>query len=133
MNEKRGYYKLFLLGVLALALTIVMVCLITLVFPDLWLDETHTVLATLPLLPAVLFIGYTLARAISLALREMDELQQRIQLEAYSFSLAGTVILALGLGLVQFFSRLYINLAFVSFMVAVFWSIGFLFAKRKYR
>ncbi len=133
MNEKSRTYRLFLLGFLALALSFLLYCVLLITDPDLWLDDKHYLLATLPTIPPVLIIGYALARAIGIAIREMDELQQRIQLEAYSLSLACTVVLSLALGLFQLFTELYINLAFVAFMVALFWAFGFLFAKRKYQ
>lgn len=133
MNEKSSTYRLFLLGILALALSFLLYCVLVIVNSDLWLDDKHYLLAALPTIPPVLIIGYALVRAIGIAMREMDELQQRIQLEAYSLSLACTVILSLAIGLLQLLTELYINLALVAFMVALFWGFGFLFAKRKYQ
>jgi hypothetical protein len=133
MNEKSRTYRLFLLGILALALSFLLYCVLAITNPDRWFDDKQYLFAPLLTIPPVLIIGYALARAIGIALHEMDELQQRIQLEAYSFSLAGTVILSLAFGLLQFLTELYINLALVAFMVALFWGFGFVFAKRNYQ
>lgn len=82
----------------------------------------------LPIIPMI-FLGLTVAQIIS----ELDELQKRIQLEALAFSLANTILLALFLGLFQLSTPMSINLLLLVFVALLFWSIGFMNAKRKYQ
>lgn len=82
----------------------------------------------LPVFPAI-YVGYMLARGIS----ELDEMQQRIQLEALAFSLANTALLTFVLGLMQISGGMDINLTWVLPIASAFWGIGLLIATRRYR
>jgi cytochrome c biogenesis protein CcdA len=82
----------------------------------------------LPIIPMI-FLGLTVAQMIS----ELDELQKRIQLEAFAFSLANTVLLALFLGLFQLSTPMSINLLLLVCVALLFWGIGFTNAKRRYQ
>ena len=84
------------------------------------------------MIPPALFVGFAIARAVALAVSEMDELQQRIQLEAFSLSLASTAIFAFALGLVQAISGIGLNYVYVPLMVVASWGIGSVRAKRRY-
>jgi hypothetical protein len=81
-----------------------------------------------PVFPAI-FLGYIMARSIGL----LDELQQRIQLEALAFSLANTALLTFVLGLMQIEGEMYINLTWVLPIAAAFWGIGLFIARRRYK
>lgn len=76
---------------------------------------------------AAIGVGFFAARAIG----GLDELQQRIQLESFAFSLANTVLVALALGLLTRFESL--NVAWVLPIAAFFYGIGFWMARRRYR
>ncbi|HNB54590.1 MAG TPA: hypothetical protein PK530_21765 [Anaerolineales bacterium] len=87
-----------------------------------------TVIMLLPIFPGI-YAGVSLARGI----RTMDEMQQRIQLEAFSFSLANTAFFSLLLGLMQANSSVNINLVWVIPIMAGFWGLGLWFAQRRYQ
>jgi len=108
----------------------------------LWLVKRHPewspgwrVMATLaPLLPGVIYL-LSLLRSF----RAMDELQRRIQLEAWIFALAGTVVVtavlnvlnANGMGLAAYPHGLEIGGVYMT--MYVFWSFGFTISRLRYR
>ncbi|MCX7682485.1 MAG: hypothetical protein N2508_11100 [Anaerolineae bacterium] len=89
-----------------------------------------------PVFPAV-GVGFFAARAVSL----LDELQQRIYLEALAFSLANTVLVAvvLSLPLAHYAYNRPIWLSTETPIICVlpmaifFWAIGLALARRRYR
>ena len=93
------------------------------------------VAATLtPLLPGVFYLLSLLG-----SFRAMDELQRRIQLEAWVFALAGTVVVsavlnvlnANGIGPANYQYGLQIGGVYLS--MYLFWSVGFTISKLRYR
>ena len=93
------------------------------------------VLATLtPLLPGVFYL-LSLLRSF----RAMDELERRIQLEAWVFALAGTVVVnavlnvlnANGMGPAAYPHGLQIGGVYMT--MYLFWSLGFAISRLRYR
>jgi drug/metabolite transporter (DMT)-like permease len=107
-----------------------------------WLVKRHPewspgwrVVATLtPLLPGVFYL-LSLLRSF----RAMDELQRRIQLEAWVFALAGTVVVTAvlnvlnenGIGPAAYPHGLQIGGVYMT--MYVFWSLGFAISRLRYR
>jgi hypothetical protein len=92
-------------------------------------------LATLtPLLPGVFYL-LSLLRSF----RAMDELERRIQLEAWVFALAGTVVVnavlnvlnANGMGPAAYPHGLQIGGVYMT--MYLFWSLGFAISRLRYR
>lgn len=86
-------------------------------------------LALLPMVPLVLallaFVRY---------LGRMDELQRRIQLEAFSFAFGGTALLTFGYGFLQSLADFpQLSWFFVWPVMAVLWMAGKARADRQYR
>ncbi|MGB1288958.1 MAG: hypothetical protein ACPG7F_20660 [Aggregatilineales bacterium] len=83
--------------------------------------------ALLPLLPVIpgmlAYLRY---------LRSMDELQQRIQLEAFGFSLAMTGLVTFTLGFLENAGLERISLTWVFPMLIMFWGVGQQIAARRY-
>ena len=108
----------------------------------LWLLKRHPewsagwrVVATLtPLLPGVFYLLSLLQ-----SFRAMDELQRRIQLEAWIVALGGTVVViavlnvlnANGVGPAAYPHGLQIGGVYIT--MYLFWSIGFTFSRLRYR
>ena len=108
----------------------------------LWLVKRHPewspgwrVAATLtPLIPGVFYLLSLLQ-----SFREMDELQRRIQLEAWVFALAGTVVVsavlnvlnANGIGPANYQYGLQIGGVYMS--MYLLWSVGFTISRLRYR
>lgn len=88
----------------------------------------QNIVLMLPIFPGI-YAGLSLARGV----RSLDEMQQRIQLEAFSFSLANTAFVALLLGLLQASSPEYFNMAWMIPIMAGFWGLGLWIAQRRYQ
>lgn len=95
----------------------------------LWPDgNVRIAIVLLPMLPALLVPVVVLR-----FLRRMDELQQRIQLEALGFAFAGTAVITFGYGFLELvgFPR---PGAFVVWpLMATLWCVGLAMAHRRYR
>jgi hypothetical protein len=127
MKAKNWYFKYLLGGIVIFVVTVSVVALVVLSsLPDAWR-------VLLGLIPAALitYAGTSIARTIG----EMDELQQRIHLEALVFSLAGVVLLSFALGLLQaiFIPMIELGLISVLPMSVGFWAIGLVVARRRYQ
>lgn len=86
-------------------------------------------LVALPLAPAVLAL-----RAFVHSLRAFDELERRIHLEAFAFSLACTCMLTLGYGILEdFLGWRHISMIFVLPVAGFCWLLGATRAGRRYR
>lgn len=121
------YARQMVLGLTVFVVMLIISVIITRLTP--WYASTwDTVIMLLPIFPGI-FTGLSLARGI----RSMDEMQQRIQLEAFSFSLANTAFVALVLGLLQAGSDTTINLTWMIPIMAGFWGLGLWFAQRRYQ
>lgn len=76
-------------------------------------------LAVLPVIPA----GFTLWFFIR-ALARLDELQKRIQLQAFGFSLGATALLTFGYGFLEGVGLPHLSWAFVMPLMAILWGVG---------
>lgn len=85
-------------------------------------------LALVPVIPIALAV-YFLIRALG----ELDELQRRIQLEAFAISLCGTGLLTFGYGYLELAGLPHINPIFVLPLMALLWGIGMTIASRRYK
>jgi hypothetical protein len=82
----------------------------------------------LPMIPAA-----TIPFLVVRALRRMDELERRIQLEALAFAFAGTGILTFGYGFLQLVGLPDLRWLFVWPLMAGLWLVGLLVSTRRYR
>jgi hypothetical protein len=132
---KRKHFKQFL-GAMA-----VFVILLTLVIFGVALlsnqpDTRRSVVDTswryliflLPVIPAVLAL-----KAFTGAVSELDELERRIQLEAFAFSLGGTCLLTFGYGFLEYAGMPHINWFFIFPVIVFLWVWGVVLARKRYR
>jgi hypothetical protein len=66
-------------------------------------------------------------------LRRMDELQQRIQLEALGFAFAGTALLTFSYGFLEGLDYPKLTMFTVWPVMAVLWVVGLAMARRRYK
>ncbi|MCE4061838.1 hypothetical protein LXM60_16685 [Pandoraea sputorum] len=85
-------------------------------------------IALLPMLP-----GIAMCWAIVRNLRRMDELQRRIQLEAFSVSFAGTGLITFSYGFLEGVGFPKLSLFIVWPLMCTLWVISGLFCGRRYR
>jgi hypothetical protein len=86
------------------------------------------IVAALPVVPVMFGLVYML-RGMALA----DEMQQRINLEATLFSLAGTGLLTFGYGCLELAGMPPVSLIYVLPLMAVLFAFGQAFAGRRYQ
>ena len=99
-----------------------------------WAPLLGVGMALLPLLPGIMYL-----RNLWGSFQSLDEMQRRIQLEAWSFAMAGTVVVttvlnvlnAHGLGWEDYPHGLEIGGVFITMFML--WSIGTAVAKARYR
>ncbi len=84
--------------------------------------------AVLPVIP----VGYGLWAFLQM-LRTLDELQFRIQMEAFGFSLGWTGLITFTLGFLEIAGFPQVGLIWVLPMIIAFWGIGQQVALRRYR
>ncbi|GAB4582025.1 MAG: hypothetical protein Fur0022_47770 [Anaerolineales bacterium] len=92
-SSSKTYQQQFILGMALFVVTLIICVLITRLTPWFF-SHWDTIIMLFPIFPGI-YAGLNLARGVM----TMDELQQRIHLEAFSFSLANTAFVALLLGL----------------------------------
>jgi hypothetical protein len=86
------------------------------------------IVAVVPVLPAALVV-YLFVRRLAQA----DELQRRIQIEAFGFSLAGTALLTFTYGFLEGAGMPHLNWTFVLPLMAVLWGVGTAIFTLRYR
>lgn len=86
------------------------------------------VLALLPMMPAIV-----VPMAVVSLLREIDELQKKIQLEALAFGFAGGAVLTLSYGFLQNAGLPQLSWIWVWPVMAGCWVAGMIGAHRRYR
>lgn len=128
--KKQAYY---LIGCLFLFAALFVLAGLATTWPEsIW----RTLLIWSPVFPAI-GTGFFAARVVSL----LDELQQRIHLEALAFSLANTVLVAIVLSLpiahYAYTAPVWFSeetpIICVLPIAVFFWAIGFVMARRRYR
>jgi hypothetical protein len=85
-------------------------------------------LIPIPAIPVIYGVA-VLVRAV----RDMDELQQRIQLEAFAFALGATGVLTFVYGYLELAGLPHINPVVVLPAMAALWAVGLALASRRYR
>jgi hypothetical protein len=111
-----------------------MIAYVLLLPAAIWLMEqagdspVRYLIALLPVMP----IAFAMAAFVS-ALGEMDELQRRIQFEAFGFSLGMTALVTITLGFLERAGFPAIGMIWVTPMLVAFWGIGGAIASRRYR
>jgi hypothetical protein len=77
--------------------------------------------------------GLACAWAILRELRRMDELQQRIQLEALGFAFALTALITFSYGFLEGLGYPRLSMFSVWPVMAVLWAVGLVLARRRYQ
>jgi len=125
MTSAKRTYHLRLFGLLGLY--------ILLLFPSLMVTRSHPhaswryLVALLPVLPLL-----PIPWAALVFIRSMDELQRRIHLESFAFAFVATALTTFTYGLLQNVGLPDVNWMFVWPVLATFWVLGLLIARRKY-
>ena len=93
-----------------------------------WPAPQRYLLAITPIVP-LLFLPPIFLRLF----RSIDELRQRIHLEAFAFTFAASAIVTFGYGLLQGEGMPKLTWVWVYPVMWVFWLIGLVLARRRYR
>ena len=125
MNTQRPFVTQFALAMLAYGVVLIASILLLQGNPEAW---WRFPVALSPVIPAL--VGM---QVIVRVVREMDELQQRIQLEAVAFSLGSTAMLTFSYGFLEGVGFPHLNWTFVLPMIVALWGIGQIVARRRYR
>ena len=129
VEQRKKYFRQFVvwMGVYA-ASFLPMIILLALSEPYPLLRSLRGLVILLTLIPLVVAF-----RAFVLSLGTLDELQRRIQLEAFAFSLGCTAILTFTSGLFEaFLDAAHVSLIMVLPMAVFFWVAGGALARRRY-
>ena len=84
--------------------------------------------ALLPMLPIVFVVG-----AVVSFYRSMDEMQQRVHLEALAVAFPATAFITLAYGLLERVGFPQLSYTFVTPLMATLWGLGLLLSTRRYR
>ncbi len=126
MNNKSRYSLQFIIGLIAYAIAIIIQLIIikTIELPQLG----KIVIALIPMFPAVWgMMGWIKAQ------RKLDELQQKIAIEAGAFSLGMTALITFSYGFLEVFAKFpKITMFSVWVIISISFMIGQLLANRRY-
>jgi hypothetical protein len=111
-----------------MALYVTSILLIVFLLPQLPWGPLRSAVTLLSLFPAI-FVGLAVTQAVAV----MDELQQRIQLQALAFSLVNTLLVSFTIGLLQLSGPPFVNLMWIVPLAALFWGLGIFLAQRRYQ
>ena len=125
MSLKRQYRIHFVIGLLAY---MVLVPVSLLLLRQIESSGLRVLVALLPVLPA-LFMVFAFLRY----LQGLDELRQRIQLEAFGFSLGMTGLVTFTLAFLENAGGPEVGMIWVLPMIIIFWGIGQIIAGRRYQ
>ncbi len=126
MRSSRSYLKPFIISIFLFVITLGLAVMAeALVYQSLFLR--YTVLL-IPLIPLI-FAAFYFSKGIG----ALDELQQRVQIEALAFGLGALVLVGIAIGLLQLADVPGPNWIWVTFLGSLFWGIGLLLASRKFR
>ncbi len=114
-------------GLAVLAYLMVMVGSVTVVQANPQAGWRYYV-AAVPVLPAALVI-WLFVRALA----RLDELQKRIQVQAFGFALGTTALLTFGYGFLEAAGLPHLNWTFVLPLMVVLWAVGTVVSKWRYR
>jgi hypothetical protein len=125
MDPRTQYSRRFIAAIVAYAILLLASIPMMRIVEPLW---GRALLAVLPVIPVI----YGLAAIVG-AVRALDEFQQRVQLEAAVFSLAGTALITFTYGFLENAGFPQVSLIWVLPLIALLWGIGGAIAGRKYR
>jgi len=114
-------------GLAVLAYLMVLVGSVTVLQANRGADWRYYV-AVLPVAPAA-FVIWLFVRAIS----RLDELQRRIQMEAFAFSLGTTALVTFGYGFLEGAGMPHLSWTYVFPLMAVLWGVGVAVFRWRYR
>lgn len=86
------------------------------------------VVAVLPVVPAALVLSIFVR-----ALTHLDEMQKRIQMQAFGFSLGATALLTFGYGFLEGVGLPHLSWTFVLPLMAILWGVGTAIFTLRYR
>jgi hypothetical protein len=126
MKSARSYLKPFTIALL----------LFLGIFAIAWISEAFVyqivvlryIILLFPLIPLIFAASY-----FSKAIGALDELQQRIQIEALAFSLGGLLLIGIAVGLLELAGLPEPNWIWVTVLGFVLWGVGQWVAARRYR
>ncbi|KAA3648212.1 MAG: hypothetical protein DWQ07_04240 [Chloroflexi bacterium] len=124
MNKDIRYTIRFLLTMLVYAVLLVAVAYLVREYPKM---PMRFALILVPLIP-----GIYATWLVSQQVTSGDELQQRIQLESFGLAFAGTALVALTVGLLDYVGVEQLNGAWYVSIMLFLWGLGQLIANRKY-
>jgi hypothetical protein len=119
---------------LAVSTAIYLVSLYLLRQHEDWSSAVRVTVTLTPILPGILYF-----HRILLSFRQMDELQRRIQFEAWAFALAGTVLISTSLNVLAANGVVFedyphgLEMGGTYLTVFFLWSIGVSFCHLRYR
>ena len=129
MEQRKKYFRNFVvwMGIYALSF-LPLIILLALSGANVVLHNLRGLILLMSLVPLMAAL-----RSFVLSLDTLDELQRRIQLEAFAFSLGCTAILAFSYGLFEaFLDAAHISLIAVLPAAVFFWVLGGTLARRRY-
>jgi hypothetical protein len=107
------------LGLAVLAYLMVLVGSVTVLEANPGDAERRYIVAALPVIPAALTVWIVVR-----ALGRLDEIQKRIQVQAFGFSIVSTALLTFAYGFLEGVGLPHLNWTFVLPMIAALWGIG---------
>jgi hypothetical protein len=113
-----AYRKQIHFGLSILAYLMVLVGSVTIVQANPDADWRYFI-AVLPVFPATLVV-WLFVRAIA----RLDEVQKRMQMQAFGFALGGTALVTFGYGFLEGAGLPHLNWTFVTPLLAVLWGLG---------
>jgi hypothetical protein len=124
MKTTHSYLKPFTISITFFPVTLAIVWVL-----GAWMDSNQVLrylVFLLPVIPLILAAYY-----FSNAINALDELQQKIQIKAMSFSLGGLVLMGVMVGLLKLAGVPNPNWAWVTVLALLLWGIGqVVFSKR---
>lgn len=124
-GAKRGYSTRMTLALLIYAVLVVGTGLLTSAYPD---AAWRYPVAVLPMVPFV----YAIAAYVRF-MRDLDEVQRRIKLEAFAIAFGATAAVTFCYGFLQHVGLPHVNWWFVWPVMGVSWIAGHIVAERRYR
>lgn len=124
-NPRRRYAQRFIASMIAY---VIVVLVSGWLLRNMGESPLRALVAIMPVLPIVIGLW-----AFMMFVRQLDELQRRIQLEAFAFSLGCTGLITFTLGLLENAGVPQVGIIWVFPMMIVFWGIGLAIAERRYR
>src|SRR5690606_31140639 len=125
MSETRRYVIHFGSAMAAYAVVLTISILLIQAYEDAWWRYFVAVAPVVPIIFAVM--------AVVRRVRTLDELQQRIQLEALAFAFACTAVLTFTYGFLELVGLPHLDWLWVLPLMSVLWAVGLAIASWRYR